>query len=135
MASSDRPGVISLVIIVVWIQAAIAAVLGLTQLILRDDADFQARVGQDADQLLTSAIIELVLAAVLILVALGLGRGSRSVRTLVAVVMSARIAYSIFVMISQTGGAVAAAAVTIGISMFVLWALYDSEDASAYSAL
>lgn len=135
MASSDRPGVISLVIIVVWIQAAIAAVLGLTQLILRDDADFQARVGQDADQLLTSAIIELVLAAVLILVALGLGRGSRSVRTLVAVVMSARIAYSIFVMISQTGGAVAAAAVTIGISMFVLWALYDSEDASAYFAL
>lgn len=134
MSQGPRPGVITLIGIVLWIQAAIALIAGLAQVLLRDSADFQERTGQAADQLLVSGIGELILAAFLILVAIGVMGGSRGVRTVVALVMVIRIGASVWTMISQTGGAVAAAAVTIAISLFVLWALYDHKDASAHFA-
>lgn len=134
MTDNGRPGVITLIGIVIWIQAGIAAIVGFAGVLLRNNSDFQANIGLSADQLLINAIGELALAALLVIVAFGLMSGSRGARTFIAIVMAARVGYSVWVMISHTGGAVAAAAVTIAISLFVLWALYDHKDASAYFA-
>jgi len=127
-----RPGVITLIGIIVWIQAMIAGIVSIASFVFRNDSDFQARAGQTADQLLTTAVLEGILAVVLVLVALGLMRGLAGVRTLVATVMVIRIGFGILTMISQTGGYVASAAVSVAVSFFVLWALYDHKDANAY---
>ena len=128
----DRPGVITLIGIIVWVQAMIAGVVSIASFVFRNDSDFQARVGQTSDGLLTTAVLEGILAVVLVLVALGLMRGFAGVRTLVATVMVVRIGFGILTMISQTGGYVASAAVSVAVSFFVLWALYDHKDANAY---
>ena len=128
----DRPGVITLIGIIVWVQAMIAGVVSIASFVFRNDSDFQARVGQTSDELLTTAVLEGILAVVLVLVALGLMRGFAGVRTLVATVMVVRIGFGILTMISQTGGYVASAAVSVAVSFFVLWALYDHKDANAY---
>ncbi len=131
-AAPDRPGVITLIGIIVWVQAMIAGVVSIASFVFRNDSDFQARVGQTSDELLTTAVLEGILAVVLVLVALGLMRGFAGVRTLVATVMVIRIGFGILTMISQTGGYVASAAVNVAVSFFVLWALYDHKDANAY---
>ena len=110
----------------------IAGIVSVASFVFRNDSDFQARVGQTSDELLTTAVLEGILAVVLVLVALGLMRGLAGIRTLVATVMVVRIGFGILTMISQTGGYVAGAAVSVAVSFFVLWALYDHKDANAY---
>ena len=102
-AAPDRPGVITLIGIIVWIQAMIAGIVSIASFVFRNDSDFQARAGQTADQLVTTAVLEGILAVVLVFVALGLMRGLAGVRTLVATVMVVRIGFGILTMISQTG--------------------------------
>jgi len=133
-APQKRPGLITLIGLVIWIQAIISAVVAVSTLILRNDADYQALVGKSADDLLIRAIIEAVLALVLVLVARGIMSGSPGARTAVAAVMAVRVGYGIFSMITSDGGYVAVAAISIAIAMWVLWALYDREESRAYFA-
>jgi hypothetical protein len=129
-----RPGVITLVSILVGIQALSAAIVSATTFTSRNDSAFQEVVGRSADQLLVKGIIEAVLAVVLVLVAFGVLRGSSGARTFVAAAMALRIGVGVWTMISHSGGYVASAAVTLAISLFVLWALYDHREASAFFA-
>ena len=123
-----RPGVVTFIGVVLWIQAVVAAVAATGVLLFRDNSDFQAGTGQSADALLGLAIAELVIAVILAWVASAILRGSRGMRTAVGVVMAFRIAVSMFFMITHhQGGFLYSGIINIAVAFFVLWALFGNE--------
>ena len=138
MSDSDhglvhRPGVVTFIGIVLWIQAAVAAVAAVAVLLFRDDSDFQAGTGQSADALLGLAIAELAIAVVLAWVASAILRGSQGMRTAVGVVMAFRVALSLFFMITHhQGGFLYSGIVNIAVAFFVLWALFVNEQSDEW---
>lgn len=133
VAQTKRPGVITLIGIILYIQAAVAAIIAVMAFINRDDAHWQSSTGQNADALLGTAIGEAILAVILFAVASNLMSGSRGARTLVGVVMGIRIAFAAWTMLAHHGGGVfGVAGFTILIALFVLWALYGNDKSEAY---
>jgi hypothetical protein len=132
-AMRKRPGVVTFVGIVIYIQAAIAAVIAVMAFVNRDDPHWQEQTGQGADALLGTAIGEAILALILVAVAMNLMSGSRGARTLVALVMGLRIAFATWAMLAHHGGGVfGTSAVTILVALFVLWALYGHTTSEEY---
>ncbi len=123
-----RPGVVTFIGVVIWIQAALAAVAGVAVLIYRGNADFQSATGQSADALLGLAIAEIVIAVLLAWVASAILRGSRGMRMTVGIIMGLRIAASLWFMITHhQGGFLYSGLANIAIALFVLWALFAND--------
>ena len=72
--------VVTFIGVVIWIQAALAALAGIAVLVFRGTEDFQSATGQSADALLGLAIAEAVIAVLLAWVASAILRGSRGMR-------------------------------------------------------
>ena len=129
----DRPGVVTLIGVVIYIQAAIAAIIAVMAFVNRDDPHWQEQTGQTPEALLGTAIGEAILALILAGVAMRLMSGSRGARGLVAFVMGLRIAFASWAMLAHHGGGVfGTSAVTIVIALFVLWALYGNQASEDY---
>jgi hypothetical protein len=123
-----RPGVVTFIGVILWIQAVLAGVAALVVFIYRGNEDFQTATGQSADALLGLAIGEVVIAVLLAWVASAIMRGSRGMRMAVGVVMGIRVAASLWFMITHhQGGFLYAGIANIAIALFVLWALFGNE--------
>lgn len=128
-----RPGVVTFVGIILYIQAAAAAAFGIVAFLERNDADWQSTTGQSSSELASFAAIELVFALVLLLVAAGVMSGARWSRTLVGIVVGFRIVIlSGWMIAHHAGGFHAAALAQILIYAFVLWALYGHQESNDY---
>ena len=138
MSDSDhgmvsRPGVVTFIGVVLWIQAALAAVASVAVFIFRGNSDFQQATGQSADALLGLAIGEAIVAVLLAWVASGIMSGSKGMRMAVGIVMGIRIAASLWFMITHhQGGFLYAGLANIAIALFVLWALFAKEESEAW---
>lgn len=131
----QRPGVVTFVVILLWIQAVMGAVAGTVALAFRDNSSVQDAVGRDSGELLTYAIIELGVAVLIALVAITLGGGSRGARNLVGIVQGIRIAAAAFLIVYQyQGGLLAQSIVTIVLGLFILWALFANERSEQFFA-
>ncbi|MGQ0575789.1 MAG: hypothetical protein ACT4RN_16535 [Pseudonocardia sp.] len=132
-----RPGVVTFIGIVIYIQAALALVAAIVLLafssrLVRVISDVSTEPVTGA-ALLLSGIVELVLAALLFYVAAGIMRGNDGVRMFVAVVEGLRMAAALVAMLYYHDGAfVESGLVTILIGIFVLWALYGNERSDAF---
>jgi hypothetical protein len=125
--------VVTLVGVIIYVQALIAAVVAILAFLNRDDSHWQTQTGQDADSLLATAIVEAVLALVLLWVASSIMRGGTGARTLVAVVMVIRIGVAAWAMLSHHGGGIfGTSTITIVVALFVLWALYGHAESDEY---
>jgi hypothetical protein len=132
-----RPGVVTFIGVVLYIQAALAAVAGIVMLAFKDrvnDAiNHSSGVTLESNSVVLGAVGELVLAVLLFLVAAGLMRGSRGWRAFVGIVEGLRIVYALFIGLWYHSSAfVESAVVTILIGVFVLWALYGHEKSEEY---
>ena len=85
-----------LVAVLMFLAGAIGLVGGILLLVNKDDSGIQADVDATAGQLQTIAIVIIVVAALTLLVAAGLMRGSRLARGLVTVVMLFNIAAGVY---------------------------------------
>lgn len=133
LARPKRPGVVTLIGVVIYIQALIAGVVAILAFINRNDSHWQEQTGQNADALLGVAIAEAVVGIILVAVAVSLMRGSRGARGLVAIVMAIRIGVAAWAMLAHHGGGVfGTSVITILIALFVLWALYGNAESDAY---
>jgi hypothetical protein len=129
----QRPGVVTFVGIVLYISAAISAVTALVAFLNRNDADFAANAGVSSDALLATAAIEGALALLLFLVAGGVMSGMRLSRMLVAFVYGARMCVAVYWMLTHHGGGFGSGGLlTVGIGIFVLWALYGHAESARY---
>ena len=131
-----RPGVVSFIGVVMYIQGFLAAVAAVAMLIWRDDVlDFLEKEGSplSAGAFTGTIIGEAIAAVLLIVVANGIMRGSKGMRLLVAIVQCFSMALAIYVLIAHhVGGYIYRGVFSLFIGMFVLWALYGNEESDRY---
>ena len=128
-----RPGVVTFVGIVVYIQGFIAAAFAVVLFIERNNKQYQLATGQSDSDPIVNAIVEGLIALALFVVAAGLMSGSKGFRLFVGIVMGVRIVASAYWMLMRhAGGYDSAAIVTILVAIFVLWALYGHKESDAY---
>lgn len=130
-----RPGVITFIGVVLYIQAAIAAMLAIFLFFERNSTNIQGVTGQSGSALLGLAIGEAIMALILAVVAGALMSGAVWARFAVALVQGLRLVFSIWAMIAHIGGGFQwNAIITAGIALFVLWALYGNKESDEYFA-
>ena len=131
-----RPGVVSFIGIILYIQAGLAAIAAVSVLIWRNDVlDYLEDQGSPITSgSLTGTIIGEVIAAVLLFaVASGIMRGSNGYRLFVAIVEGLAMALAVYTLIAHhTGGYVYRSVFTLFVGVFVLWALYANEESDRY---
>lgn len=133
VSTPKRPGIVTFIGVIIFIQAVLAALVAVATLVNQNDAAFQASTGQTADQLLTIGIAEAIVGLILLAVAMTLMSGSRGARTLVAIVMTIRIAVAAWALLTHhAGGVFGVSTITIVVSLFVLWALYGHDASEEY---
>jgi hypothetical protein len=127
-----RPGVVTFIGVILYIQAVLAAVAAVMAFAyktrLSDAISAQSGVELSGDGVLALGVVEAITAVVLFLVASGIMRGSRGYRLFVAIVEGFRMATAFFYMLwHHDGPFVESGIVTLGIGAFVLWALYHER--------
>jgi hypothetical protein len=132
MSGIKRPGVVTFIGVILYIQAALAAVAAIMAFAyktrLADSISGQSGVEFSSDNLIWLGVIEAVTAVVLFLVASGIMRGSRGYRAFVAIVEGFRMATAFFYMLWHHDGPwVESGIVTLLIGAFVIWALYHEK--------
>ena len=135
-APTRRPGVVSFIGIILYVQAFLAVVAAVSLLIWRDDVlDFLEKEGSPlSDNAFTGTIVAEVIAAVLLfLVANGIMRGSSGMRLLVAIVQCFSMGVAVYVLIAHhAGGYVYRGVFSLFIGVFVLWALYGNDESDRF---
>lgn len=131
-AGIRRPGVVTFIGVILYIQAVLAAIAAVMAIAyksrLADAITSQGGVSFSEDNLIWLGIVEAVVAVVLFLVASGIMRGSRGYRLFVAVVEGFRMAMAFFYMLwHHDGPFVESGIVTLLIGGFVIWALYHER--------
>jgi hypothetical protein len=131
-----RPGVVTFIGVILYIQAALAAVAAIMAFAyksrLSDAISAQSGVEFSDDNLIWLGVVEAIIAVILFAVASGIMRGSRGYRAFVAIVEGFRMATAFFYMLWHYDGPfLESGIVTLAIGAFVIWALYH-ENADEY---
>ena len=131
-----RPGVVTFIGVILYIQGFLAAIAAVSMLIWRNDIlDYLEKEGSPlSDNAFTGTIVGEVIAAVLFfLVASGIMRGSSGMRLLVAIVQCFSMGVAVYVLIAHhAGGYVYRGVFSLFIGIFVLWALYGNDESDRY---
>ena len=131
-----RPGVVTFIAVILYVQGALAAVAGISLLIWRSDIrDWLEQEGAPlSDGALTGTIIgEFIAAVLLFLAAGGLMRGSSGWRIVITVVQSLAMALAVYTLIAHhVGGLVYRSVFTLFVGVFVLWALYGNDESDRF---
>jgi len=131
-----RPGVVSFIGIILYVQAFLAAIAAVSLLIWRNDIlNFLDKEGSPlSDNAFTGTVIGEVIAAILLfVVANGIMRGSSGFRLFVAIVTGLNMALAVYTLVAHhVGGYVYRGVFTLFVGVFVLWALYGNEQSDEY---
>jgi hypothetical protein len=133
---AGRPGVVTFIGVILYIQAFLAAISAVVVFAFRNDiTDFLEKQGAPVSNtsLTGSAIGQAVAAVLLFIVASGLMRGSRGIRVLVAIVEAITMGIALWIMLfHHTGAYLYQGIFTLLVGVFVLWALYGNERSDAF---
>ena len=135
-APTRRPGVVSFIGIILYVQAFLAAIAAISLLIWRNDVlDFLEKEGSPvtSGSLNGTVIGEAIAAVLLFAVGNGIMRGSNGYRLFVAIVQGLAMALAVYTLIAHhVGGLVYRSVFTLFVGVFVLWALYANEESDRY---
>ena len=135
-APTRRPGVVSFIGIILYVQAFLAAIAAISLLIWRNDVlDFLEKEGSPvtSGSLNGTVIGEAIAAVLLFAVGSGIMRGSNGYRLFVAIVQGLAMALAVYTLIAHhVGGLVYRSVFTLFVGVFVLWALYANEESDRY---
>lgn len=126
---ASRPIGVTVVAVLTWISGALD-VLGGTLLLFQTHIGSVVQQFGGAGQLVVAALVSIAIGAVVVVVALGLMRGSSGARTVITVVEVLSIAHSVFLAIANPAGAVGEY-VGIALALIVI-ALLWTRRASAF---
>ena len=127
--SVDRPGGVTLVAVLTWISGALD-ILGGTILLFQTSIASTVEQFGGASQLIASAILSILIGVVVIVVAVGLMRGSPASRIVITIFEALSIMSSIFLAIAYPAGAIGEY-VSILIALVII-ALLWTRRASAF---
>lgn len=103
--SVSRPGGVTLVAVLTWISGALDVLAGTLLLFQTSIASVVERFGGES-QLITTAILSILVGVVVIIVALGLMRGSAGSRVVITIFQALSIMSSVFLAIAYPPGAI-----------------------------
>lgn len=129
-----RPGVVTFVAVILFINALMAVFVGVGAYLQRDNADIQANLGLAESQFIWYMVAELVLALLVVIVALGILSGAKWARMLVTIGMGIRLVQAaVFATAGGEGSTgVMAAAIYVLIPLLVLWAVWGHDKGEAW---
>ena len=128
-----RPGVVTFVGIVLYIQAFASAAYGIVAFLERNNEKLQLVTGQNDSDLIVQSIVQLLVAALIFFAAYSIMSGTHWGRILVAVVAGIQIVtLTWFLITHHAGGFQTMGLVYIGIDIFVLWALYGHKESQEF---
>jgi hypothetical protein len=131
--AAQRPGLVTFIGVILYIQAAMAAVAAIVTLAFSADTRVQVETGLTGPGLVATGLWEAVMAVLLFLVAGGIMRGAAGYRLFVAVIVGIRMVSAVALMlIYHTGGYLYNGLVAVLIGIFVLWALYGYQPSDDY---
>jgi hypothetical protein len=131
--SYKRPGVLTLIGVILFIEALVSAVNAITIFVQRDDAGFQAVTARTSGELATTAFIEAAFAIAFFLVGWGIMSGYGWARLVTAIVVGVRLAAVTWLLLTHLGGAVnTIGLIQAGIGIFVLWSLYGNDKSERF---
>jgi hypothetical protein len=121
---------VTLVCVVIYIWAALAAIEALALFLNRDAAEWTARYGED--EIVILAVAQVILAVALFAVVSGV----KWARLAVAVVVTIRLSALTWFMLGHFGlGAFTwSTLVSLALGLFVLWALYRRDESDSFYA-
>ena len=135
-STTARPGVVTFIAVIMYIQAALALIAGVSLIIWRNDVlDWLEQEGAPLSNggLTGTIIAEFVAAALLLIAAAGLMRGSSGWRLVIAVVQGIAMALAVYTLIAHhVGGYVYRSVFTLFVGVFVLWALYGNDQSERF---
>jgi hypothetical protein len=135
---AQRPGVVTFIGVVLYIQAFLAAVAAVSMAIWRNDIlDYLDEHGTKlSDGAFTGSIVGEAIAAILLLVvANGIMRGSSGMRLFVAIVQCFSMGLAVYGLIAHhVGGYVFRGVFSLFVGIFVLWALYANDESDRFFA-
>ena len=115
------------------IKAVLAIVVGIAIIVEKNDLVILSQ--RTDDYLTTTAITEFVLAVLLVVAAWAIFGGQKWARLAVAIIVGFRMAVVSYWMIGHVGGGMQwNAIITVGLGVFVLWALYGNQESNDYFA-
>lgn len=128
-----RPAVITLVGIVLYIWAALAALEAIAMFLNRDNDVWKASYGT-TDEMTIVAVASAVLAMLLFAVASGLLSGAGWARIAIAIVVGLRLAALVWFMLGHVGGGAFtwSTLMSLALGLFVLWVLYGKDESNTY---
>jgi len=131
-----RPGVVTFIAAILFIQAALAVTAALTMLIWRGPIlDFLEQEGSPltSGAFTATIVAELLSAVLLVIVGAGLMRGNRGMRVFVAIVQGLTMVVAMYVVAAHhVGGFTYRAVFSLFVGVFVLWALYGNEESNDF---
>ena len=131
-----RPGVVTFIAAILYIQAAIAVTATITMLIWRGpilDALEQEGSPLSSGAFTGTIIAEALSAILLAMVASGLMRGSKGIRLFVAIIQGFTMALAMYVLVAHhVGGYMYRAVFSLFVGVFVLWALYGNDESDEF---
>ena len=135
-STTARPGVVTFIAVIMYIQAALAVIAGVSLIIWRNDVlDWLEQEGAPLSSggLTGTIIAEFIAAALLLIAASGLMRGSSGWRLVIAVVQGIAMALAVYTLIAHhVGGYVYRSVFTLFVGVFVLWALYGNDQSERF---
>jgi hypothetical protein len=122
-----RPGVVTFIGVILFIQAFMNLVGAVVLFLNRDDQALN-EIGISSDELMWASILSLATAVLLVIVGAGILGGSRAARLFVAIVTAINMGAAVWMMFYfHDAGFLVVGLVPILIGVFVLWALYGHE--------
>lgn len=123
----ERPGGITLVVVLAYIGFIFEIVAGILVVIEADELRQQIRSGMTEDQLVAAGIIMVVIGVIGILLTGALARGSNIVRILFGVWVAFQVAGGLYVMLSHDGARRGSGVVSVVFGIVVLYLLFNER--------
>lgn len=129
-----RPIGVTVIVVLLWIQGIIAIAGGIVLLIERNNATVLDQIDYTSNELRWAAIGSIVFGAITVLVAWGLGGGSRFMRFLVALVSILHVVGGVYVATDWEGSARTSGIVQAAIGLAILYILYGTRSSQEFFA-
>ncbi len=134
LTQRERPAVVSMVAIVVFISATITAARALNLFLNRDEPVYRLIFGPEQSDVVWTAIIEGLFALALYALGIGILRGIRGARAVLAFLLGLQLVFLTWQVLDSLGDQTLSISLVVhlAIALFVLWALYGNPAAERF---
>jgi hypothetical protein len=123
----ERPGGITLLVVLGWIQGLLALAAGLFLVLDKNSQELQDKAEMSSDQLVSTGVAAMVFGGAVLILASMLGRGNSVVRWLFGLLVVVNVGIGIWGLFGLHGEQQLSAALSVVFGLLILWLLFGPE--------